>query len=233
VIKDNNISFENYQHHLKNNEFAKLKTQSKQIQQSYVRYALVDFLVEKFYWNYWMVITFGFNPSKDQTVDTLRASHFHFDRWLLTNNKLNSMPIEMRSKWVCAPEKGNEGHLHYNCFLQLPLTPDVKTYQSEWDAIRVSLRNIFRKLEKELPQQSKINFEIHERKRKVDILKTAMYSTKEMREGWMEDHYGEDHFANTILSWKDWGVIPINRHTPKNKQLITIPKVGALDEFMS
>ena len=42
-----------------------------------------------------------------------------------------------------------------------------------------------------------------------------------------------DPFADTILSWKDWVTIPINRRTPKNKQLVTIPKEGALDKFMS
>ena len=173
-----------------------------------------------------------FGKKKDHVEDTLHAAHFHFDRWLLTNNKLNSIPVDVRSKWVCCPEKGGEQHLHYNCFLQLPLKPDVKTYQSEWDAVRVSLRNIFRKLEKELPAGGKIAYEIYERKRRLDVLKQAQYSTKEMRASWMNDNYGEDHFANTILSWKDWKMIPINKRTPKKQQLITIPKEGALDQFM-
>ena len=233
MISNHNRSFEKYQHAVRNNEFNKLKSHSRHIHQSNVRYCLVDYLVNKFPWNYWMVVTFGFNPQRDQVEDTLRASHFHFDRWLLTNNKLKQMPVGVRSSWVCAPEKGSEGHLHYNCFLHLPLKPKIKTYQSEWDAVRVSLRNIFRKLEKEIHGNTKIQFEIYERKRKLDVLRTAMYSTKEIRAGWMNDNFGEDHFANTILSWKDWGVIPINRRTPNNKQLITIPRVGALDHFMT
>lgn len=234
MIKDNNSSLEHYQHAVKNNEFDKLKTHSEHIQQSYVRYSLVDFLcgntAPQFYWNYWLVITFGFNPQQDHCEDTLRAAHFHFDRWLLTNNKLNSVSVDVRSKWVCCPEKGSEGHLHYNCFLQLPLKPKVKTYQNEWDAVRVSLRNIFRKLEQELP--GKIDYEIYERKWRIDILKKAMYSTKEQRASWMNDNFGEDHFANTILSWKDWKVIPIHKRTPKKQQLIAIPREGALDQFM-
>ena len=139
--------------------------------------------------------------------------------------------MNMRSKWVCCPEKGTEGHLHYNCFIQLPIKPEVKTYQNEWDAVRVSRLRIFRKLEKEIP--GKIAYKIYERKRRIDVLRKSMYSTKENRASWMNDNYGEDHFANTILSWKDWVTIPINRRTPKNKQLVTIPKEGALDKFMS
>ena len=238
VIKNNNISFENYRHVVRHTDLQhKLQTQSEHIQQSLVRYSLIDFLcgntADKFYWDYWLVVTFGYAPQKDLCENTLRASHFHFDRWLLTNNKLTSIPVDVRSKWVCCPEKGNEGHLHYNCFLQLPIKPQVKTYQNEWDTIRVTLKRIFKNLEKELPNNGKIAFEIYERKRKKDVLRQAIYSTQEMRQQWMNDNFSDDHFANTILSWKDWGVIPINRRTPKKKQLITIAREGALEQFMS
>ena len=238
MIKDNNLSLEKYQYMVRNTETHKtLKTNQEHIQQSYVRYSLVDFLLgktpEEFYWNYWMVITFGFNPQKDHVEDTLRAGHFQFDYWLLTNNKLNSMSVDVRSKWVCCPERGNDQHLHYNCFLQLPIKPKPKSYQNEWDAVRVTLRNIFTTLEEGLPDGAKIYFEIHERKRKVDVLKQAQYSTKEMKSSWMQNNHGEDHFANTILSWKDWKVIPLTKRAPKKTQFVSMPKDGALDKFMS
>jgi len=235
VIKDNKLSFEKYQHAVRHKDaFLRLKTNTEHIQDSLARYSLIEFLLgetsEGFWWDYWMVVTFGYNPQTDHCEDTLRASHLFFDRSLLTNNKLNSIPVDARSKWVCCPEKGNEGHLHFNCFMRLPIKPKVKTYQNEWDAVRISLRNIFRTLEKEI--SGKIAFKVFERKRRVDALKQAMYSTKEQRASWMNDHFGEDHFANTILSWKDWKVVRINKRTPKKKQLDTVPKEGALDQFM-
>ena len=53
-----------------------------------------------------------------------------------------------------------------------------------------------------------------------------------MRQQWMNDNFSDDHFANTILSWEDWVTTPITRRATKKDQLITIPKVGALDQFM-
>ena len=232
VIKDNNRSFEKYQHAVRNKEFEKLKTHSEHFQQSNSRYALVDYLVDKFHWDYWLVVVFGFNPQEDQVKETLKSSHYHFDRWLLTNNKLSSIPVDARSRWVCCPEKGSGGNLHYNCFLELRTKPNVKTYETEWNAVRIALRNIFRKLQKGLTYRSDVDFRLYERGRKIEDLRTAQYSTKEMRQQWMNDHGDEDHFANTILSWVDWGVIPITKRSPKKYSPLTIPRVGALDQFM-
>ena len=90
-----------------------------------------------------MVVTFGFHPLRSDIENTLRTAHHRFDQWLRTNNKLSFMSVAQRSKWVCLPERGDDGHLHYNCFLQLNIAPEVKTYGSEWNTIRVALITTF------------------------------------------------------------------------------------------
>lgn len=214
-IKNNNLSYEKYSSDVRHKRFKNLATNAEHIQTSYARYSLIDYLLNErmFPWQYWMVVTFGFKREEDEVIDSLRASHYFFDRWLLTNNKLNSIAIDGRSRWVCIPEYGSEKHLHFNVFMELRVRPDVKTYQSEWDAMRVSLRNIFRKLSGD-KYGHEIHFELYERERRIDALKQAVYSTKEMRFSFIKDNM-KDNFANTMLSWKDWAVAPINKRSPK------------------
>jgi len=231
VYKDNNITFEKYKHSLEFNGLKDLQLHKGHIHQSAVRYSLVDFLVNKWTWQYWIVVTFGYKPQKYEVEETLRASHYHLDRWLLTNRKLDTMPVDVRSELVCLPEKGSEGHLHYNCFLKFKLAPDAKTYGTRWNAVRVAFNQIFKKLEKGFNPKINIAFELYDKRRKADALLTAMYSTKEMRQGWIQDNKGEDHFANALISWLDWQVVPINKRSPKKLQSLTKPS-ATLTQFM-
>ncbi len=235
--RDSYISFEKYQALKNSNELSKLALHKEHIQQSCTRYALVDDLVESFEWQYWVVITFGYNPQKHKVDEVLYNSHHRFDRWLLTNRKLQRMSINERSRWVCLPEKGKEGHLHYNCFLQLNIMPEVKTYNDEWNAVRNGLKTTFKSLEKAYKGIS-ISFSLHNRRSKKNALKLAMYSTKEMRTEYIKEQssierqIGADHFANFIRSWKDWNVQPLNKRTPK--KIIPKPKPsGILEQFMN
>jgi hypothetical protein len=205
----NTSSYEQWRQALCNGDEKSLATHKEHIQQSNVRYTLVKYLTETFPWQYWMVVTFGFKPSKEEVEDTMYASHYFFDRWLLTNNKLNHINGDKRSRWILLPELGSGGHLHFNCFLDLKIRPEVKTYKSEWHAVDATFKNIFKKLKKGLSKGS-INHQITERKYLINDLRQAIYSTKEMRYGFINQGM-QDHFANLILSWKDWVVKPINR----------------------
>lgn len=206
-----------------------LLTDNENVQHAYLRYSLVDYLTEKFDWHYWMVVTFGFNPDRDEVEDTMCASHYFFDRWLLGNNKLQTIQPQDRSRWLLLPEYGSEKHLHFNCFINLQIRPEVKTYQSEWHSIKATFNNIFKKLNKGLSSGS-IDYSLHERRYKIDDLKMAMYSTKEMKHQFIEEGL-QDNFANMIMSWKDWQVKPIHKRSPK-KYTPPIKTDVTLEQFM-
>jgi hypothetical protein len=208
-----------------------LSIQSEAVHQSACRYSLVDFLSEEFGWNYWMVITFGYNPQRSDCEQILQDAHLRFDRWTLTNNKLEFMNVKDRSRWVCLPERG-DGHRHYNCFLEINTPPQVKTYKSEWDVIRRSMQTTLSALQTAYELKGKIEFRLYERKYNKDDWKMAIYSTKEMSTRHMYNNNGEDHFADSIMSWNDWNIQPISRRTPVKIQ----PRngiSGTLDAFMS
>ena len=108
--------------------------------------------------------------------------------------------------------------------------PEVKTYNDEWNAVRNGLKTTFKSLEKAYKGIS-ISFSLHNRRSKKNALKLAMYSTQEMRTGYMKEHNGEDHFSNFIRSWIDWNVQPLNKRSPK--KIIPKPKPsGILEQFM-
>ena len=225
----NTSSYEKWRQALCNGDEKSLVTHKEHIQQSNLRYSLIKYLTEDFPWHYWMVVTFGYHPQKDEVEDTLYASHYFFDRWLLTNNKLSHIAGDERSKWWLLPELGSGGHLHYNCFLQLKIRPEVKTYKSEWHAVDATFKNIFKKLRQGLSKGS-VHYSLTERRYKIDDLRQAIYSTKEMRYGFIQQGM-QDHFANLIMSWKHWVTQPINRRSPKKYTKPTKPE-ATLEEFL-
>ena len=230
MISNNNLSFEKYLSLKRSNELSRLALHKEHIQQSVSRYALVDNLLNEYEWDYWVVITFGYHPHELDVEQILQDAHYRFDRWLLTNNKLTAMNIDKRSRWLCLPEKGSENKIHYNCFFDLKVQPNVKTYGNEWNSIRIALKQTLKSLQK--VYKCTIDFEVYERRRRKDALKVAIYSTKEMRSGWKDENNGEDHFANFIRSWKDWQVKPINKRSPKKITLQPKPS-ATLTQFMS
>ena len=225
----NTSSYEKWRQALCNGDTQSLFTHKDHIQQSNARYSLVKYLTEEFYWHYWMVVTFGYNPQSDEVEDTLCASHYFLDRWLLTNNGLSVITGDQRSRWFLLPEYGDGGHLHYNCFLQMKIRPEVKTYKSEWHAMMATLKNIFTKLEKGLSSGS-IDFSLAERRYKIDVIRQAIYSTKEMRQDFI-DQQEKDTFANMIMSWKDWKVVPITKRSPKKHKKLTKPE-ATLEKYL-
>ena len=237
MFKNNNLSYEIYQHLKKSNELNTLRLQSKQIQQSLCRYSLVDNLVYDFPYDYWIVITFGYRPHKDDVEVVLSNAHYRIDRWLLTNLKLRTMTIDQRSKWVCLPEYGNDKHLHYNCFIQLGERPNVTHIgrngnPSEWLTLKNTFKTTFKAICKMMGwNEHTIQFRLYERRDNKDALRTAMYSTKEMRCSYIDEN-GIDHFADYIRSWEDWNISPINFKSPKHLKRVPRP-TGTLVEFLS
>ena len=216
MIKGSNITRDIFEYQ-RDYEPDKLKTSIGYKQQSYVRYSLMDFLKYEFKWQYWLTVTFGYSPVNEIVNDTLCASHYRFDRWLLTNNQLKSIDTSERSEWVCIPEYGSGKKLHYNCYLKLNIKPDKKTYASEWDALRVVFRTIFKSLQngKFGDANMDITYDLRERNR-CNIDAVNLYNTKEMRQQYINET-GNDNFANMILSWRDWNIIPLSKKSPQKK----------------
>jgi len=208
----NAVSYDLYKSLNKTDDLHKLPLHKEHIQQACVRNALIDDLVETYEWQYWLVVTFGQKPDKSLVEDILEMTHYRIDRWLMTNNKLDYLSIADRSRWVCLPEKGQHKHLHYNCFLDFKLKPNIKTYGDEWNGIRVALTQTFKSIQKQLDCQQ-IDFKLYDKKRKKTALKTAIYSTKEMTSNFINENE-EDHFASYIRSWQDWNIAPLNKRSP-------------------
>lgn len=235
-----NVSFELYGRLKDANKLHKLDTHKDAIHQRMCRHALVDQLSnesELYDWDYWCVITFGYFPQKSLTKDVLSSAHYRFDSWIKTNRKESFMSVKDRSKWICLPERGDNGHLHYNCFIKLGMRPQVKTYaktngkQNEWSAVRYAINKSLEACQ-EAYKTNKIEFRLYERRKaKKDALKMAIYSTKEMEDKWMRENGGEDHFAEYLRSWVDWHIQPITRRSPK-KITVTPKPASTLEDFM-
>ena len=213
MIKDCYISYEKYKTLKANNKLGDINIRKESTHQQLCRLALVDNLVEEFHWDYWMVVTFGFHPHRSEVENILRDAHHRFDQRMRTNNKLNFLSVAERSKWVCLPERGDGGHLHYNCFLQLNIEPQVKTYGDEWNMMKTALKQTFEAVGK--AKNKKIDFRVYEKQRDKDKLRQSIYSTKEMTQRHIDDNHGEDHFASYIRSWVDWDIQPLTKRSGK------------------
>ena len=201
---------------------------NERVHQELCRLSLIDNLTNEFEWHYWMVVTFGFHPLRSEVENILRTAHHRFDQWLRTNNKLSFMSVEQRSKWVCLPERGDDGHLHYNCFLQLNIAPEVKTYGSEWNTVRVALNTTFDAVGK--AKNKRIDFKVYEQRRNKDRLKQSIYSTKEMTQRYIDENPHDDHFASFIRSWRDWQIQPLTKRSGKKIETID-DSSGTLEQF--
>ena len=112
--------------------------------------------------------------------------------------------------------------------MKLGLRPDTKTYGDEWNAMRNALKITFKALEKAHNSQ-RIDFKIYERRLRQDQLRKVVYSTKEMNHENQNIENGYDNFADTILSWKDWEVRPMDR---RSKKKLTPKPSATLDMFL-
>jgi len=228
VISNSYLSFEKYKALKDSNRLGELNLSNERVHQELCRLSLIDNLTNEFEWHYWMVVTFGFYPLRSDVENILRTAHHRFDQWLRTNNKLSFMSVEQRSKWVCLPERGDDGHLHYNCFLQLNIEPEVKTYGSQWNTVRVALNTTFDAVGK--AKNKKIDFKVYEKGRNKEKLKQSIYSTKEMTQRYIDENPYDDHFASFIRSWRDWQIQPLTKRSGKKIETID-DSSGTLEQF--
>ena len=115
--------------------------------------------------------------------------------------------------------------------IQLGEKPNTKSYGDEWPSMKDAFRTTFKSIEKLLGWKERtIQFKLYQRGGNQNALRQAMYSTKEMRESYIENS-GDDHFANFIRSWVDFEVKPISWKSPKH--LKRKPKsTGTLESFL-
>ena len=209
-----------------------MQTTSGSRQNHLVRQFLAEFLLEKFEWDYWVTFTFGYKPIMEEVEDVLFLLYERLDTRILKHqpNK-TTLTSEERSEWIHIPEIGSQG-LHYHSFLNLKVKPYLqpnqnlkpydnparykyKSYENEWDWIRVALKQTLPKLESKLSTlqyNQRIGFRIFERTlRTTEDLRQIVYSLKQYRRNDL------DRFLYTIISKLDWKATPIQKRKDKTK----------------
>ena len=97
--------------------------------------------------------------------------------------------------------------------------PEVKTYGSEWNTVRVALNTTFDAVGK--AKNKRIDFKVYEQRRNnKDRLKQSIYSTKEMTQRFIDENPHDDHFASFIRSWCDWQIQPLTKRSGKKIETI-------------
>ena len=101
--------------------------------------------------------------------------------------------------------------------------------------MRTTFKGIFKTLKKS--QFNTLDFDFHLKERSFvsqkEMNKILSYNTKEIRQQNINEK-GKDNFADIILSWKEWVIVPINSQSPKfiNKLPELPSKNNTLERFM-
>ena len=238
--KDRNVSFddpvslEKYYGSLETS-----RTSSPRKHNEMIRNHLIDVLENKFCWDYWITITFGYNPDLEEVEDILYKLHHRIDLRILKHRPdTRVMNSEDRSEWIMFPELKGRG-LHYHGFIKLNTKPffKEKTYENEWSWMRTAFNDTLKDLNMYLSTGGFMEFRLFERKwRWKDDLKMIIYSMKEFCEG--TTHYelnnDFDRIAYTIISRDCWKPTPLHKGKSPTK-IDRIPvrpnKSGGLSEF--
>ena len=198
------------------------KTTNRYKQNDFIRNHLAQILLNKFGWNYWVTLTFGYQPYMDEVEDLLYKLHHRIDHRILCHSGRNIMYEEERSEWVMFPEVGSQG-LHYHGFIRLGLNPTLRDgYKSEWDWMRTAFDQTLSKMNGMIStldgRKLERGFKLVGRSvRGLDNLKMIIYSMKE---------YGRedfDRFNYTIFSTPDWKPSLLNRRR-QQKKFSSIPQ---------
>ena len=83
MIKDNNISLEEFLSLQETGRTQSLKTNSFYKQNQYIRPHLAKILLHDFKWNFWVTFTFGYKPDLEEVADILYKLHYRIDRRLV------------------------------------------------------------------------------------------------------------------------------------------------------
>ena len=215
MIKDNNLSLEEYLSLQETSRITRLKTNSFYKQNQYIRQHIAKVLLHDFEWQFWVTFTFGFNPELEEVEDILYKLHYRIDRRLVKHLEGKSfLTADERSEWILFPELSGRG-LHYHGFIKFNVRPNIQNaYYKEWHWLKSALENTLPKLEHLLSNNSRIMFKHFDRGwNSLDELKSIIYSLKE----YGKDPNGFDRFAHTIISHNDWKPKPINQHRSSNK----------------
>ena len=215
MIKDNNISLEEFLSLQETGRTQSLKTNSFYKQNQYIRQHLAKILLHDFKWNFWVTFTFGYKPDLEEVEDILYKLHYRIDRRLVKHLEGKSfLTANERSEWILFPELGGRG-LHYHGFIKFNVRPNNQnSYFREWHWLDSALKNTLPKLEHLLSNESRIGFKHYDRRwSSLDQLKAIIYSLKE----YGKDPNRFDRFAYTIVSALDWKPKPINQHRSTNK----------------
>lgn len=242
MIRNNNISFEEYASGQSASTKRSLGTGSSYKQNDLIRQHLVDWLLHKFQWNFWVTFTFGHNPDLNEVLDLLHDLHHRMDQRLLKHSDLARMNPENRSKWILFPEYKGRG-LHYHGFIQLNTKPFLGAgYRSEWHWMDAAFRNILegKGFSSRLSNGGPVTYSHFDKGwRTKDMLKMILYSMKEYGKGasHTDQDPSQDRFAYTVISWTDWKISPIQRRSRnrKNETPVRPDKVmeNSLDSFFN
>ena len=125
MIKDNQISLEEYLSDRENYRSEKLRTGSSYKQNHYIRQHIADVLLHKFHWHYWVTFTFGYDPILEEIEDVLSKLHYRIDRRLVKQLGDNHfLTKDERSVWILFPELDKyHRHLHYHGFIRFNVRP--------------------------------------------------------------------------------------------------------------
>lgn len=216
------------------------RTRSSRKHNEMIRNHLIDVLMNKFPWDYWVTITFGYKPDLEEVEDILHKLHHRVDLRILKHRPdTRVMKTEDRSEWIMFPELKGRG-LHYHGFIKLNMNPffKKKTYENEWSWMRTAFDNTLKDLNMYLSTGGFIEFRLFERKwRNKDDLKMIIYSMKEFCEG--TSHYelntDFDRVAYTIISRDCWkpSVLYKGKSPTKIDNIPTRPnRDGGLSDFL-
>jgi len=216
VIKDSNITLEEYLSLKETNRTERLKTGSSYKQNHYIRQHLAKVLLHDFKWQFWVTFTFGYKPELEEVEDVLYKLHYRIDRRLVKHLEGKSfLTPEERSEWIMIPELGGGRGLHYHGFIKFNVKPNTQnSYHKDWHWLKSALENTVPKLNYLLQNGGPIGFKHYDRKfRSLDELKQILYSMKEY--GQQDSSF--DRFAHTIISAIHWKPTGINQHRSSNK----------------
>ena len=194
----------------------------------------------KFPWDYWITITFGYDPRLSECEDVLYKSHLRFDNRVLKHSKHKSvMQSDERSRWLLFPEIESDRKLHYHGFIKLLVKPNLgSSYENEWWWVRAAFKDTFKALNRYMSNGATIDFRIYQNGKPVrDRLRMALYSTKELTKGstHQDIDLNFDRFGRVIISDLEWKPSPIHRHRAITK-VEDIPerpnKIGAFSFLM-
>ena len=148
MIQDNKISLEEYLSLQENSRTERLKTGSSYKQNHYIRQHLVDILLHKFQWQFWITFTFGYKPDLEEVEDILYKLHYRIDRRLVKHLEGKSfLTADERSEWILFPELGGGRGLHYHGFIKFNVRPNIQdAYYKEWYWLKSALDNTIPKL---------------------------------------------------------------------------------------